>query len=83
MKSEAAKTQEYLDKFAAAEGFYEKGRVAAELYAYLHGVSPAGVKAEILRCAAQDIGSDLPDEDRKEMDRGGIAWCDEQVETLQ
>lgn len=81
MKSEAAKTQEYLDKFQAAESYYEKGRIAAELYSWLHQLPPAGVKAEILLCA--DVDTELPDEDRKEMDRGGIAWCDEQQETLQ
>lgn len=82
MKSEA---QEYLDRITDAETHYEKGRIAAEMYCWLHHVSPASVKAEIERSARED--AENPDvigiEDRKEMDRGGLAWCVEQLEKAQ
>lgn len=80
MKSEAAKTQEYLDKFDSAESYYEKGRIAAEMYCYLHSSTPKDMKIEILRCTAHDTEEgNEPTEERKEMDRGGIAWCNEQL----
>lgn len=81
MKSEAAKTQEYLDKFTETESFYEKGRIAAEMYSWLHQLSPADVKAEILKSAGADKDhfDGIVPEDRLEMDRGGLAWCDEQL----
>lgn len=66
----------YINNFKAAETYYEKGRIAAEMWCQINGQDPLLLRAEILS-NNEDCGNDP--EDRKELDRGGIAWCDEQL----
>lgn len=64
-----------LDKFYEEESWYEKGRIAAEMYSLKYGVDPQDLKEDILSGKLDDDRSATA----REMDRGGVAWCDEQL----
>lgn len=66
---------EWIEKFKAAETYYEKGRIAAEMYHLQKDLDPLLLRAEILTNNEHGVQTD----ERKEIDRGGIAWCDEQL----
>ena len=67
---------EYIEKFKEAETYYEKGRIAAEMWCRINDQDPLLLRAEIL---SNNEDSGNSPENRKELDRGGIAWCDEQL----
>lgn len=65
------KAMEILEVARSSETDYDKGYHGAKLWCLIHDKTPEELKAEIKAAPVE--------QQHDEFDRGGIAWCDEQI----